>query len=550
MVVILNLILIGLALLIAYWWANQGFLSAVLHMVCVLVAGALAFAVWEPLALLMLSKGIMEDYAWGITLLGPFAAFLLLTRVAADKLVPDNLYFPQWANYVFGGAAGLVAGVLTMGMLLIGAGFVQSSDTFLDFAGATRTNSSRGKPDLQAASLWVPMHKLTADAYGLLSMGSLSPEFGRPLRTAYPKLAETAIGLHRDSAASGRARTAAPPDSVKVSNFVYDPNFKNSDGTVGAYSVTVDVDNGAADKGGMLTVSASQVRLIERLPSGSWREPEVAFPDRFSQPAENGGREGWIFDDVLNYATNVPGQQQTKFTFIFPSSKLGGPERAPEFMQFKGLRFKLPTLDQTVAIDSRGGTGSKGDTPIQDPGAKTIAQKDLTVDTSIAPATASINGLTNMEQTDQYLTEGSQEFPKGGPTVSPANRIKGIYAREGTAVVRLNISRQNSSIDLWNDRSKVREKAGENAALVLVDQLGNTYTPVGYIWVKPDGVEIRLDPRRGIESIADFPNQPSAGTHELYAIFNPTASVTIKSIRLGDIVVANANLDITAKKNG
>jgi hypothetical protein len=548
MIAAFNLLLIGLALLIAYWWANQGLFSALLHFVCVIVAGGIAFAIWEPLAVAMLSRGVLENYAWGIALLAPFALSLLLLRIASDRLVPDNVNFPQWANYTVGGALGLGAGVLTMGMLLIGGGFVQSSDEIMGFAGATRTTTSRGQPDLAAQRLWVPMHELTADFYGLLSVGAFAPEFGRPLRTAYPSLAATALGLHRDSAAGGRARTSVAPDSVTVGRFMFSPDFRNSDGTQGAYVVELDLDNKASDKGGFLTVSASQIRLIERVPPRSVREPEAVYPDRWSQPGDTGLRELWLFDDLLNYATNVPGQQQTKFFFVFPASRLGGPENAPEFVQFKGLRLRLPALEP-VQLDAtamtqllRGADPSRLAGPVEDPTAKMIASRDLTVDNGIAPANASVNTLTTMEQSDQFLTEGRQDFPRGGATASPVNRIKGIYAREGTAIVRLNLSRQQSSVDVWNDRSDNRTKAGETAPLLLVDERGNTYAPIGYIWVRPDGVEIRLDPRRGIEAIKDFPPQPSSGTHELYALFNPTAGVTIKSVRLGNVVLANANL--------
>lgn len=548
MIAILNLLLLGLVLLIAYWWANQGLFSALLHLVCVIAAGALALAVWEPLAIQMLSRGILENYAWGIALLAPFAIFLLLLRIASDRLVPDNVNFPQWANYVLGGVLGLAAGTLTIGMTVIGAGFVQSSDEIMGFTGASRTNTSRGQPDFNADRLWVPIHALTADFYGFVSAGALAPEFGRPLRTAYPRLAETAVSLHRDSASGGRARTTVAPASVTLGRLIYSPDYRNSDGTQGAWVLEVDLDNAASDKGGYLTVSASQIRLIERVPPSSSREPAVVYPDRWSQPSDSGLRELWQFDDLLNYATNVPGQQLTKFFFVFPATRLGGPDRGPEFVQIKGLRMALPRVEAMQPDASaltqllRGGDPSRLTGPIEDPTAKSIASKDLTVDAGIAPANASVNSLTTMEQTDQFLTEGDQDFPRGGATASPANRIKGIYAREGTVIVRLNISRMQSSIDVWNDRSDNRTKAGETAPLLLVDDRGNTYAPIGFVWIRPDGVQIKLEPRRGIEAIRDFPNQPSSGAHELYALFNPTAGVTIKGIRLGNVVLANANL--------
>ena len=44
-----NILLVALVLFIGYWWGNQGFFSSVLHLLCVIVAGGIALAVWEPL---------------------------------------------------------------------------------------------------------------------------------------------------------------------------------------------------------------------------------------------------------------------------------------------------------------------------------------------------------------------------------------------------------------------------------------------------------------------------------------------------------------------
>ncbi|MCH2149191.1 MAG: hypothetical protein MK095_07135, partial [Phycisphaerales bacterium] len=66
MSIILNLLIIGLVLLIAYWWSQQGFFGALLHLLAVIVAGALAFAFWEPIAIdVLLGGGTFDGYAMG-----------------------------------------------------------------------------------------------------------------------------------------------------------------------------------------------------------------------------------------------------------------------------------------------------------------------------------------------------------------------------------------------------------------------------------------------------------------------------------------------------
>jgi hypothetical protein len=552
MFVAFNLIIIALVALIAYWWVNQGLFSAILHFVCVVVAGSIAFAVWEPLAVMMLEKEIMVNYAWGIALLAPFALSLFLCRLACDKLVPDNLNFPQWMHYVFGGVFGVGSGVLTMGMVLIGAGFVQSAKDVMGYEGTIRTMNMRGQPDATNQSLWVPMHLITERFYATLSAGALAPEFGASLQTAYPGLTDMAYGLQRDSFANGKARTSIQPKGVAINRVFYSSNYKNPTGAPGAWVVEAEFGMPGTDSGGIFSISASQIRLIERVPASESRPARYAFPVEFSQPADSGsGMNIYPFDDITSYASNVPGQQSTRIFFAFPAAELGGQNTPPAFVQVKGLRIALSTPadaqdydDRDIRLIMRGTDASLAtDVPLTDPNRKMIRARDLVSDYTVNPANGAVGELGNMEHSENYLTFGKDNFLKGGKPPSNANRVKGIYAAEGTSVLRLNISRGDSSIDVWNTRSDFRKQAGEEATLLLVDSEGATYAPVGYVWIQTDGVEIYL-PKEGIQTIKDFPFQPSSGTHELFAIYRVTIGRKIVSVRLGTVVLANADFNV------
>ena len=91
-----NVIIIGIVLLIGYWWANQGLLSSLLHLTCVIVAGAITIAVWEPITLAILSGGWFDNYAWGAIFLACFAVFLGLARSISDQAVKANIFLPPW----------------------------------------------------------------------------------------------------------------------------------------------------------------------------------------------------------------------------------------------------------------------------------------------------------------------------------------------------------------------------------------------------------------------------------------------------------------------
>ena len=114
MIILFNIAIIGLVLLIAYWWANEGLFSSLLHLVCVITAGAFALSLWEPVTMALMSGGTFDNYAWGIVLVGIFAITLFCLRLTSDKLVPANLKFPPWANFAIGGLTGAAAGVLTI----------------------------------------------------------------------------------------------------------------------------------------------------------------------------------------------------------------------------------------------------------------------------------------------------------------------------------------------------------------------------------------------------------------------------------------------------
>ena len=100
-----GLIVVAFILLIAYWWANQGLFSAILHCVCVILAGALAFAFWEPVVLGYTLKGsLFDNYSWGMVLGLLFFIFLVIFRIASDIFIPFDIPLPSLANTI-GGAS-------------------------------------------------------------------------------------------------------------------------------------------------------------------------------------------------------------------------------------------------------------------------------------------------------------------------------------------------------------------------------------------------------------------------------------------------------------
>ncbi|MFZ9692450.1 MAG: hypothetical protein ACO3EP_10445 [Phycisphaerales bacterium] len=548
MIIVLNLLILGLAALIAYWWASQGAFSALLHLLCVIAAGVLAFAVWEPVAIKVLGMGALANFAWGIGLLAPFALFLFVLRLATDRLVPANLNFPQSVNYLVGGGLGALAGLVTMGILLIGAGLLQSERAFMGYSGWIRSSSNQGRPADTGGGLWVPVHTLVADFFGTLSAGSFASETGTAtLKNRQPNLDRVSMSLARDGAHAGRSRVALPPDSFDLAGVAYAPAATLPaaiGGTQPIYAVGLTIRQPAFDQGVQFRLSSSQVRLIGD--AGANQTAPTAHPIAWTADLPGGGRGLFPVDDTSHYVTSVPGQQQVVAWLLFPGKDLAG--ATPRFIQVKGVRIALPQLEQvdaTKLMASVMGQGGASAAPTFDPSLRTVGGNDIRITNKIDPLQISTNDLPGMRETDSYLTEGRGTFPRSaGVRVNRSLQVKGILEPEGTRVIRLNISRGKSPVNIWD--SKAREEAGAGASLMLVDEQGRTFSPIGYFWERRNDseIDIVIDPVRGIPTVGDFPSLSSSGVDDLYALYRVSLGSKIKAIRLGEIQIANVDLEV------
>jgi hypothetical protein len=530
MEVVLNLIIIALAGLIAYWWANQGLFSALLHLLCVIAAGAIALGTWELVAVNLTLRGGFEEYAWGVTLMGLFIISLVVLRVAMDRLVPANVDLPHWANLAFGGILGAGAGIITMGIFLISAGMLQSDTELFNFRGWAR---SRGGQVTQIDSLWLPMHRWTNNFYDLLSVGSFRA--GRPLKQYHPEIWKHAQSLVRDGYENkGRlvGKTAINPAAVQVKNLF---NVNNQ-----RYAVELSFDAKAFDNGTMLTLSKSQIKLIGDV-RGTTRKAPVAYPDAWSQ--ETSAAPGrFLFDDRSHYVTSVPARQSASVVIEFPAAELQNTQ--PRFLMIKGTRFTLPQAkpggaDLAATLSE---TSTSGSTTV-DASARPIPDTDLTI-SHLIPVQIGTNRMPGtLERSEEnYLTSGRGTSRKGQERPPRALRIQGIEQPADTCVLQLDVSRGKVC-----DVEAARTRSGETATPVLVDSNGQTFKPIGYILDRGDEVEIFLNPSVPISALNELPSLPTAGTHTLRLVFRVTKGVTIAGFKVGDQTLGTSTLLATPR---
>ena len=529
---VLNIAVVVLVLLIGYWWANQGLFSAIIHLVCVIVAGALALSLWEPLVYGLLMRGsFFDSYAMGAGLLMTFVVTLVILRVATNKLVPANVMLPKWANLGFGYPVGLTSGVLTVGLLLIGLGMVQSERSLLGFVGYGRANA--GKVG-QIGGLWLPVHKLTDEFYSRLSVGALST--GQPLRHYNPNLYQQSASLLRDSFRGGRGQVSMRPSEASVEWVKVCPD---------KCVVKVRFGRGARDFGTQLTVSGSQVRLVAA--SEGSATPHVEFPTRWRQEISDGGEHIFRFDDQSHYATTIPGRELADILFEFPWRE----GLLPRFIQIKNARLEVTQIQSMPSCNRamRDGGGARA------AGADFTGKRQLSVaggprgggisvSDSIAPVMTSTNKLPgSMKEQDKKLVEGFAVFGQDRSFVGQALRIDSFFEQMGTRIVQLDVSRgQPGSIF-----GRAAEKAGEDAIPMLVDSVGNTFSAIGYVHERTDGVEIRLYPSEGLSPDL-IPHLPTSGSQKLRLVFQVTINSSIVGFQFGDVALARCNVPVRERR--
>ncbi|MEM6553396.1 MAG: hypothetical protein AAF750_14865 [Planctomycetota bacterium] len=210
---LINVILLVFFLGMAFLWATYGLFSALIQLGLVIAAGAIAFAVWEPLAEILLGR--MPAIAWGVALLAPFALLLIGFRVAFDKLVKANVQTNNLLSQVGGGAVGLAAGYLAAGVALLGIAHLPMGERILGYqpfqAAGFRTDAA---PD---SDLWPGLQadRYASSFFTTLAAGPFSPSLSDAnLATHRPDPFEAAhrLRLGPDPAAAN----AVAPGDVEV----------------------------------------------------------------------------------------------------------------------------------------------------------------------------------------------------------------------------------------------------------------------------------------------------------------------------------------------
>ncbi len=528
MIIIFNILLIGMAALIAYWWATQGLLSAILHLVCVIAAGTLAFAFWEPLAIAMMSGGTFDNYAWGVSLIGTFTISLFILRVISDKIAFGNTQFPDIVNLAAGGVAGMCSGILTVGICVISMGFIQSTSEIMGYQGYGRDSTKNAIVTNVGGQLIIPFTKLTNDFFGMLSAGAFKPDIsGTPLRYYNPKVDELSC-LVRDSIDNGKGQLALLPDAASVTKVRMSEN--------GLIVIQVHFNAEALDFGGQLSLSSSQIRLIGK-PTGG-ESPEVIYPTRWEQETQNKEVNVYNYDAVSHYASSIPARKTADIAFVFEASSTF----SPRFLQIRGTRLDLPAIDPLALATNdieryTGKVVSAEDVRSGRPVNGYPLDNIVLITERLGRLTLSTNGLpSSITVEDQYFIKGKLVRKWTTPGVSGKLRVKGVKNDDGAKVVQIDVSR-DSAASIFD----LLPAVGGGAEIQLIDDDHNVYWPIGYYLDASGKMDLTLTPGNPIRTIGELPPLPTSGAIGMTLIFQVTQGQTVRELKLGDITVGTCD---------
>jgi hypothetical protein len=134
MEVVFGIILAAIVAGVTWCVASEGAWSAVLVFLAVLFAGLLAMNFFEPLANMLDGMGAwMEDYSDLAALLGLFALFTFLLRLATDNISPTDVELDGRIQQIVRWVFALATGYLTMAIVLTAIHTAPLPRAFLGF---------------------------------------------------------------------------------------------------------------------------------------------------------------------------------------------------------------------------------------------------------------------------------------------------------------------------------------------------------------------------------------------------------------------------------
>lgn len=591
---IFNLAVVGAVILIFFLWVTRGFFNNLMHMLATVIAGAVAFGLWEPTAQLILGftpesgfLTLFEGVAYGAGLLLPFAATLAALRAAGDQLVRNNVTTPDMADYIGGGLCAAVSSVVTVGIAVIAIGFFRVDSSFAGYnpiaygqEGAARGSVIRG------SGLWVPVDRIAAGLYGHASTTSLRT--GTPLALYRPDI-ELAGYASRTSIGGGKGRNVVRPEDVDlISTYYVGPAEGAPASDLLTYTVQgsrqvqpyADVEGepitagrlfgavvrfgaGAKESSGNVIVGAGQVSLLlhnEDRTEARSVHPVAVISQARAEDAELYARFRFDAEDVFIPSVGGAAESNMAFEFVVPRGF------TPVAVTVKNARLPVsdapgqPAVYQTAAardaaVRTGAVVGAAGQIEEIDRSqterlsANNTAEVSSTVGFGGTSATIALsNQLGFAFQTrvkrglnineDNQITDGEAKLaPEDTENQRGLDRsllVDGFATTPDTTLVQVDVG-QDSTASLLG---RVGASVDRVVPPLLIDSAGIAYEAIGYIYRDGTIVEVRFTPGSTIGSLTELPSLSSARTDQsMRLLFRVSKGVAITDFALGNKAV-------------
>jgi hypothetical protein len=589
---------VGVIALMGYVWLTRGFFSALIHLVCTVIAGAVAFGVWEHVSLAIMNfapqsglLSFLSGTAWALGLALPFAVTLAVLRIGIDSLIRANASAGDIGNAAGGGVCGALAGVITSGILVISLGFLRMEPTF--FGAQHVAYAQRGyvvRTGDNVSRLIVPTDAWTVRFYGMLSEAVFRTPSG--LAAKHPYLEELPASM-RMNAFEGKSRNTTRPDDFAVTarfTVGQGANLSSSDLLSDSWNSAPqdakDLDDkpfpngsyiegfiirfqaGAKEKDGKVAVGAGQIRLVLQNTTDV-TDRIVAHPIAAASQAEAttiaAGR--WRFDAPDTYIASVGGASEANigFEFVVP------PGYEPTYLYVKGIRHDVSQGTTATPSMKFANTrerdafiakiaGGDGALPTQvtaggSSGPVTIGNGVPTPEgqfqeipgikvTNRLPFTLQDGTLSTLEITsegEKQVVGGSEklklDYKQNTQGLEKSLRIETFQVSSDTNLVQLQID-TTSPTSILGVMNSITDAGGP----VLVDTNNQVYQPIGFVYEDEQMVEIRYTPSQPLRTLAELPTlSKSRPAQRLTLLFRVSFGAQVQRFNLGSTPVAIYN---------
>lgn len=532
-----NLLVVIFVLAMIYFWGfAQGAYQALLHLLVVVVAASLAVALWEPLTLNYLLSWV-GPWAWGVGLLLPFLALLLLLQGVMLK-VGGKMTLPTVIDLPVGSVLGFLAGMVCAGVVVIGGSLLPVGGNDLGILRLEAAAYGQTRP--AGAGLWIPVDSFAASLLNRLSAGSFSSR--TPLWLYRPDVAtqaqlfrlanqrEIAPVIDPDSVQATAVATgklplgAAPPELVAGLG----PLAAQEDQQLVVIATRWTKSSHTFEKEGSLRVVAAQIRLV------TWdaQEDSDARGAMLHAPVAATVRsdEQHAFLSLEKPDTVVLGSSPTAnigWVFVVPR------HRVAKFLMVRQVRLMLPKV---TAVNEAGLVELLGQPPAPPPSPAAAAQ--AAIDTSSGtqaiasaelPRPISMASATALEFSGNRIVSGSQFVP-ARTDIAEADQAKSFVTTVSKRLVRLRVQ-YTAAQSLFG---QAVQSASLFSTLALYADNGDVYEPVGFVLLRPNGDQtIQYDPDQPIRTARQLPLTSLREGEELYVYYQVEPGQRLTSLRLG-----------------